>query len=158
MINTAEFWVGIAFLICGGIFYRLILPKLNATLTERQHEIERMFADAETLLASAERKFSCTQERYDALHALMAEMEHEFESKINHMLAEWGEQKDRITQRYRVLGHHQLEHLTDHMRRQLYDQVIQACLNVLQQYLSKHMTAKVHQQLVINSLQVLNGL
>lgn len=158
MINTAEFWVGVSFIICCGLFYKLILPKVESALTSRQEEIERLFSDAEAMLEAAEKKFSRTQERLDAVPSLIAAMEKEFDSKVNQLLDEWAAQKDRLTEQYRHVGQHKLQHLKDHVREHLYDQVINGCLNVLQVYLSKHINSKVHQQLVINSLDILKKL
>ncbi len=158
MINTAEFWVGVSFIVCCGVFYKLILPKLDSALAARQEEIERLFSDAEAILKAAEKKFSRTQERLDALPTLIAAMEKEFDSKVNQLLDEWSAQKEHLSEQYRHVGQHKLDHLKDHVRRQLYDQIINGSLNVLKGYFSKHIDAKAHQQLVINSLDILKKL
>lgn len=158
MINTAEFWVGVSFIVCCGVFYKLILPKLDRALAARQEEIERLFSDAEAILKAAEKKFSRTQERLDTLPTLIAAMEKEFDSKVNQLLDEWSAQKERLSEQYRHEGQHKIDHLKDHVRRQLYDRVINGSLNVLKVYFSKHIDAKAHQQLVINSLDILKKL
>jgi F0F1-type ATP synthase membrane subunit b/b' len=153
MINTPEFWVGISFCICIGISYKLIFPALKASLVSHQREIERLFSTAEAVLQSAEKKFSLAQERFNALPDLVAEMEKEFDSKVNHLLHEWAIQQEKITKRYRFLQEHKLQHLNDHAKIQSYGCISDVCVNALQVYVNQQISAKKHQQLVINALK-----
>lgn len=153
MINTPEFWVGVSFFICIGISYKLIFPKLTAGLVSHQTEIERLFSDAETLLQASEKKFSLTQERLDALPNLIAEMEREFDSKVNHLLQEWTIQQEKITTRYHSLQEHKLQHLNDHAKSQSYATISDICIATLQTYVNQNMSAKKHQQLVMDALK-----
>ncbi len=153
MINTPEFWVGVSFFICVGISYKLIFPSLKAGLISHQGEIERLFSEAEALLQAAEKKFSLTQERVDALPNLITEMEAEFDSKVNHLLQEWSTQQERITTRYHSLQEHKLQHLKDHAKTQGYASISDVCIHALQAYVSQHMSAKKHQQLVMDALK-----
>lgn len=153
MINTPEFWVGVSFFICIGISYKLIFPTLKAGLVSHQSEIERLFSDAEAILQAAEKKFSLTQERLDALPNLIAEMEKEFDSKINHLLQEWTIQQEKITTRYHSLQEHKLQHLNDHAKSQNYACISNVCIHALQTYVNQHMSAKKHQQLVMDALK-----
>jgi F0F1-type ATP synthase membrane subunit b/b' len=158
MINTPEFWIAVSFVICCGISYKKILPKLVDALNARRAEIESLFSDAETILKAAEKKFSRTQERLDALPELFVEMEKEFDSQINHLLAEWAIQKERLTKQYRHLGEQKLHQITDHVRSQLYQQIIDAAIKVLNGYFSNHIDAKTHQRLVFNTLTLVKDL
>lgn len=153
MINTPEFWVGISFLICVGISYKLIFPALKAGVISHQSEIERLFSEAESLLQAAEKKFSLTQERLDALPNLIIEMEVQFDSKVNHLLQEWSIQQERITARYHSLQEHKLQHLNDHAKIQGYASISDVCIHALHAYVSQHMSAKKHQQIVMDALK-----
>lgn len=155
MINTPEFWVGVSFFICIVISYKLIFPALTEGLVSHQCEIERMFSEAEALLQASEKKFSLTQERFDALPNLIAEMEKEFDSKVNHLLQKWTIQQEKITTRYHLLQEHKLQHLKDHAISQGYAVVSDVCIHALQAYINKHMSAKKHQQFVADALKKL---
>ena len=157
MINTPEFWVGVSFFICVWISYKLIFPTLKASLVSHQHEIERLFSDAEAMLQSAEKKFSLAQERLNALPNLVAEMETEFDSKVSHLLQEWTIQQEKITRRYRFLQEHKLQHLKDHAKIQSYACISDVCVNALQAYIDQHMNSKKHQQLVLDTLKNLQN-
>lgn len=152
MINTPEFWVGISFLICGILAIKWILPGVLSTLRRHQTEIETLFLNAEIALETAEKRFSITQSRLHSLPQHLQSLEKEFDTKVSHQLMEWSFQKDRITERYRHLQQHKVQHLIDHVRGRMYDRVIEGCMNVLQVYFSKHLSANVHQQLVVDSL------
>lgn len=153
MISTPEFWVGVSFFICIVISYKLIFPTLRSGLVSHQSEIERLFSEAEALLQSSERKFSLTQERFDALPNLIAEMEKEFDLKVSHLLQEWSVQHEKITTRYHVLQEHKLQHLKDHAKSQNYERIASVCIKALQTYVDQHMNAKRHQQLVMDALK-----
>lgn len=155
MINTPEFWVGISFFICLGLSYKLIFPTLKSEIISRQDEIEKLFLDAEALLHGAEKKFSLTQERLNALPELIVKMENEFDSKVSHLLQEWSIQQERITARYHSLQEHKLQHLKDHSKTQSYRCVSDVCIRALQVYFNQHMSAKKHQQFVLNALKSL---
>lgn len=153
MINTPEFWVGVSFLICIGISYKLIFPTLKASVISHQSEIERLFSEAESLLQASEKKFSLTQDRLDALPSLITEMEKDFDLKVSHLLQAWSVQQEKITIRYRSLQEHKLQHLNDHAQSQGYAVISNVCVAALQTYVNQHMNAKKHQQFVMNALK-----
>ncbi|MDP3936088.1 MAG: hypothetical protein Q8Q56_03790 [Alphaproteobacteria bacterium] len=153
MINTPEFWVAISFFICIGISYKLIFPTFKAGLVSHQGEIERLFSDAEAILKAAEKKFSLTQERLDALPNLLSEMEKEFDFKVNHLLQGWTIQQEKIMTRYHHLQEHKLQHLKDHAKSQNYACLSDVCLHALHVYIGQQMNAKKHQQIVLNALK-----
>jgi F0F1-type ATP synthase membrane subunit b/b' len=158
MINTPEFWIAVSFVICCGISYKKILPKLDDALNGRRAEIESLFSDAETILKAAEKKFSRTQERLDALPELFVEMEKEFDSQINHLLADWAIQKERLIKQYRHLGEQKLHQISDHVRSKLFQQIIDASIKVLNSYFSNQIDAKAHQRLVFNTITLFKQL
>jgi F0F1-type ATP synthase membrane subunit b/b' len=157
MINTPEFWVGVSFFICVALSIKLILPKLKATMISHQQEIEKSFSDAENILKEAEKKFSVIQERLNSLPTVMAEMEVEFDAKVNHQIQEWNEQKERIIIQYASLQEYKLEHLTNHTKSQLHSAITTVSLKVLEVYFQQQITAKKHQLIVKDALKHLSN-
>lgn len=153
MINTAEFWVFIAFLICLGLSVKLVAPKVIAMLTVYQKNVEDMFVDAEDTLLGAQRKFAATKERLEGSDIEMIRIETEFESKVNHQLQTWDNQKKKLVAKYQQAQELGLQHLKNHMDNELYNQIILSCENLLQMYLSQHLGLEEHKQLIKSALK-----
>lgn len=155
MINTPEFWVGIAFLMCMGIAVKIIFPKLNIFIEAHQRSVENVFLDAEGVLLSAQKKISAAQKALDELPQLMSELEANFEAKINVQLTEWQAQQEKIFKKHKQIEEYTLHGLAIHLKSKMYYAIIVGSMNVLQIYLTRHMNAVVHQKIVQKSLELL---
>lgn len=157
MINTPEFWVSVSFFICLVFSFKLIFPKIRSGLDVYQSGIETSFLDAENILKDSEKKFSLIQERLTALPQLMADMELEFDAKVNHKIHEWSVQKEKTIRHFAVLQEYKLQHLTNHVKSQIYWTISTVVLNVLEAYFMQHITPKRHQQLVKDAVKNLDS-
>ncbi|MCP5322736.1 MAG: hypothetical protein H6492_01855 [Candidatus Paracaedibacteraceae bacterium] len=153
MINTPEFWVGIAFLICIVIFIKVILPKLQVQIDAHRRKIESDFFDAESILLIAQKKISASKERLDSVSETVQGIEKDFEIKINNNLKEWADRKEKIAIKYHQAKEYNLHSIKNHIRNRVYFNVAAAACNVLERYSRQKIKAKDHQKIVLESLK-----
>jgi F0F1-type ATP synthase membrane subunit b/b' len=149
MINTAEFWVAVAFFICVGLSFKLIIPSLKAQLNQYQYSIEQMFTEADNTLAAAQKKYMTAKEHINSLSELARKMEKDLEAEVNYALNEWNREQDKISQKYRQIQENKLYSLKNHSENELYHHVIQKCMQSLEVYFKQHLDSKINKQIIV---------
>lgn len=155
MLNTAEFWVGVSFIICVGISFKLIVPKLKSGLENYQELIERTFLEAECTLIAAQKKFVSAKNQVDDLSQLVETLNHQLEAEINEKLNEWNFQKKNILLKYEHMQEHKLQNLRNHLETQAYNIITQAFVNVIEDYFKKHINSKIQQEMALVAIEKL---
>lgn len=153
MVNTAEFWVGIAFIICVGISFKLIVPVVKSNLNMYQKSIEQMFLEAEHVLVAAQKKFVAAKTQFDALPQLTQAMTQDLDVEINQKLNEWKLQQNKILLKYQQMQEHQVQSLKNHSEAQTYSIIVQAFLNLMTTCFKQSFTSKSQQQMILSVIK-----
>lgn len=156
MLNTPEFWVLVAFVLCIPISIKWILPTLNQAVQAYQQTVEQAFIDAEAILLSAQKRVASAKEHLKTLPNMIEGVNADLEANINVLMQEWQEEQERLRQQYQRVQTQSLQHLKSHAEHAIYNRTVLLCAAVLHQHFSQHMTAKQHQQIVMASLKNLN--
>lgn len=155
ILQTAEFWVAVAFAMAVVIALKLIVPKVVAALTGEQSAVIKKFDDAEKILALAEKKYAEAKESLDTLDQQIEVLETEFDKRVSDVLNRWSVSKEELLQKKGAVHKKSLEHAANHMHVRFLNSLVDLSCDALEETLQQLVSSRNHSMVLNHNLQTL---
>ena len=156
VVNTAEFWVFIAFILMLGMSYKYVWPKVANWLDLYRYQIDIGFQCAEDTRALSEKKLELAMMNLKNIDIDFLRFEQEFEHERNLVLERWQESKYRQEKKYQKLLDKALDGLKDTAKVETMSCANNMIKNIGLKCISKQLSAKTNNIIIKSFLEKLN--
>lgn len=154
-LQTAEFWVAIAFIIAVVVALRLVVPKAVSSLRDEQKRIADKFDEAEQVLGRAEKKYADAKASLEGLQAEFKMLEADFDKRVSEILNTWNGDQTVLVKKKTALHQQALEHAANHMHTNFLNAFVDISCDGLEVVLKQLIKAKNHEHVLLQNLETL---